>query len=282
MISSVSPNLSKSSHLVRASSTGVAFFGSPGAMPFDKVRIRFCKSGDLRFVSHLDLMRAFERLLRRAKLPFRMTEGFHPTPRLVLAQSLSLGTIGLSEVLELELTETIEPDEVLRRLREHVIPGINFLSATRILLKTTARPRRASYRIEADGFSDQLTNRIDCFLLATEVWAERERPKPRQVNIRPYVDSLWHDERSLFANTWITQEGTVRADEIARAVGLETVITIERVTLELLDEVPAEEAARTPKIEPQTRPWKPVLPPKPLPSVPKETWGATANGPIVE
>ena len=116
-------------------------------MPLDKVRIRFRKSGDLRLVSHLDLMRSFERMLRRAALPFRMTEGFHPTPRLVLAQSLPLGVIGHSEVAELELTEEIEPDDVLRRLREQAPPGIDFLSATRIPFKTTARPRRAVYRI---------------------------------------------------------------------------------------------------------------------------------------
>ena len=87
---------------------------------------------------------------------------------------------------------------------------------------------------------------------------------------------------SVFAQVWITQEGSARADEIAKAIGLENVIRIERVNLELLDEVPPEELARTPKIEPQTRPWNRMLPPKPLPIVPKETWGATANGPIVE
>src|SRR5437763_901471 len=101
-----------------------------GAMPLDKVRIRFRKSGDLRLVSHLDLMRSLERLLRRARLPFRRTEGFHPTPRLVLAQSLPLGVVGHAEVLELELTEPAEPDEVLRRLREQAPPGIESLTPT--------------------------------------------------------------------------------------------------------------------------------------------------------
>jgi shikimate kinase len=53
----------------------------------------------------LDLMRTFERMLRRARLPFRSTEGFHPQPRMVFALSLSLGAVGLEEVVELELTE---------------------------------------------------------------------------------------------------------------------------------------------------------------------------------
>src|SRR5215475_1738193 len=110
-------------------------------MPLDKVRIRFRKSGDLRLVSHLDLMRSLERLLRRAAVPFRMTEGFHPTPRLVLAQSLPLGVVGHAEVMELELTEEIGPDDVLERLRAQAPPGIEFLAARRIPIKSTARPR---------------------------------------------------------------------------------------------------------------------------------------------
>ena len=266
-------------------------------MPLDKVRTRFRKSGDLRLVSHLDLMRSLERLLRRAGLPFRRTEGFHPTPRLVLAQSLPLGVIGHAEVMELELTEEIDPDEVLRRLREQAPPGMEFLSAKRIPLKTTARPRRAVYRIplDAPGGTDLqsvpsedrtdcksvLHDRIATFLASTESWAERDRPKPRAIDIRPYVDSLSIEGDALVISCWLTQEGSARADEIAAAVGVVDPPVIERTGLELLDEVPPEEAARTPKIEPHTRPLDRVIP-APRPAVPRETWGATANGPIVE
>jgi radical SAM-linked protein len=277
-------------------------------MPLDKVRTRFRKSGDLRLVSHLDLMRSLERLLRRAALPFRRTEGFHPTPRLVLAQSLPLGVVGHAEVMELELTEEIDPDEVLRRLREQAPPGIEFLSARRIPLKTTARPRRAVYRVplwrqdsdpvgvrtgsESCAHSstrpaatpvDQtlLPDRIAAFLASTESWAERDRPKPRAVNIRPYVDSLTVEDNALMISCWLTQEGSARADEIAAAVGVVDPPLIERTDLELMDEVPPEEAARTPKIEPHTRPLNRLIP-APRPAAPRETWGATANGPIVE
>jgi radical SAM-linked protein len=267
-------------------------------MPLDKVRTRFRKSGDLRLVSHLDLMRSLERLLRRAMLPFRMTEGFHPTPRLVLAQSLPLGVVGHNEVMELELTEEVGPDEVLRRLRGQAPPGIEFLSARRIPVKVTARPRRAVYRVPlgnscdgeparrqahppADAGGWALARRIAAFLASTESWAERERPKPRAVNIRPYVDALAVEGGALVISCWLTQAGSARADEIAAAVGITDPPLIERVDLELMDEVSPDEAARTPKIEPHTRPLDRVWT-GPRPEVPRETWGATANGPIVE
>src|SRR5713226_2035588 len=85
--------------------------GHPG-MVRDKVRIRFRKTGDLRFTSHHDLMRCFERMLRRAGLPFHSTEGFNPKPRLIFAMPLPLGVNGTQEVVELELDAELTPEEV--------------------------------------------------------------------------------------------------------------------------------------------------------------------------
>jgi radical SAM-linked protein len=227
-------------------------------------------------------MRSLERLLRRAGLPFRMTEGFHPTPRLVLAQSLPLGVVGHAEVLELELTEEIQPAEILARLQPQSPPGIEFISAKRIPLKTTARPRRAFYRITLDSVAADLPDQVVNFLSSSECWVERDRPKPRAINIRPYVESLTIDNDALLISAWLTQEGSARADEIASSVGVEQPSLIERTGLELLDEVSPEEAAQTPRIEPQGRPLNRVVMPGPRPAAPRETWGATANGPVVE
>src|SRR5438128_7836988 len=82
----------------------------------DKLRIRFRKLGDLRLISHHDLMRCFERMLRRAALPFRSTEGFNPKPRMAFALSLALGIEGLDEVVELELQEELPLEEIQERL----------------------------------------------------------------------------------------------------------------------------------------------------------------------
>src|SRR2546422_8846081 len=78
----------------------------------DKVRIRFRKSGDLRLISHHDLMRCFERMLRRAALPFHSTSGFNPKPRLIFAMPLPLGTSGSGEIVELELDQQLPAAEV--------------------------------------------------------------------------------------------------------------------------------------------------------------------------
>src|SRR5882724_11469743 len=98
----------------------------------DKVRIRFRKGGELRLVSHHDLMRCFERMLRRAALPFHSTQGFNPRPRLVFALSLALGIVGADEVVELELGEELPLDEIRARLTAQAPEGLEFISIARI------------------------------------------------------------------------------------------------------------------------------------------------------
>ena len=111
------------------------------------MRFRFRKDGALRLLSHHDLMRCFERMLRRAALPVRQSQGFHPKPRLVFALSLPLGVIGCEEVVELELDEILPPEEVRERLVRQAPPGLEILSLRRIDFKAGAQVRSLTYRI---------------------------------------------------------------------------------------------------------------------------------------
>ena len=105
-------------------------------MTGDKFRFRFRKSGTLRLVSHHDLMRCGERMLRRAAIPFKSTAGFHPTPRLVFALSAPLGADCHEEVVELELTEPRDSDDVLAALNAQAPPGLEFTRAAVVPMKS--------------------------------------------------------------------------------------------------------------------------------------------------
>ena len=65
-----------------------------------RLRIRFSKQGDLRFISHRDLVRAFERLFRRTHMPLQMSEGFHPKTKMTFPSALALGVEARDEVME--------------------------------------------------------------------------------------------------------------------------------------------------------------------------------------
>jgi radical SAM-linked protein len=208
----------------------------------DKVRIRFQKKGGLRLVSHHDLMRCFERMLRRAELPFRSTSGFHPKPRLVFALSLPLGAVGLNEVVELELDAEVTPEEVGERLARQAPPGLEILSARRIDPRTTAQACGVTYRLPVPpDRAAALSRRLAEALAAPECWVERTRPARKRVNLRPYLRDLRLEGGALLMELGVTPTGTARADDVLRLLDLHDLIdagaVLERTRLELHDEL---------------------------------------------
>src|SRR5262249_42783480 len=138
-----------------------------------KFRVRFRKGGDLRLVSHHDLMKCFERMLRRAALPVHVTQGFHPKPRLVFALSLALGTVGREEVLELELDAPLSPEVIHDALARQAPPGLEILSVRHIDHKAGAQVRRACYRAPVPPERRAgLPDRIAALLAAPECWID--------------------------------------------------------------------------------------------------------------
>ncbi|HEY8503953.1 MAG TPA: TIGR03936 family radical SAM-associated protein [Gemmataceae bacterium] len=220
--------------------------------PPEKVRIRFRKAGDLRWVSHLDLTRCFERMLRRAEIPFRSSGGFHPMPRLVFALSLPLGVVGAEEVVEVELTAPLPPDELLARLAREAPPGLSFLSAKRVPAGAAARPRRIVYRLALPPErAPAVRAACERLLAGAECWVARARPQPRRVNVRPFVRGLRADGGALEMDLWVTPAGTARADELLELLGAADLAeggTLERATLELWDEISPEQAAEGPAL----------------------------------
>ncbi len=97
-----------------------------------RYRVRFAKVGLLRWISHRDLARLWERLVRRAALDLSMTEGFHPKPRIGFPSALALGVESLDEVVELELAEELAPGDLLSRLQDDQQPGLTILSVGRL------------------------------------------------------------------------------------------------------------------------------------------------------
>lgn len=220
---------------------GRTILPSEQRMVRDKHRIRFRKSGDLRLVSHHDLMRCFERMLRRAELPYHATAGFNPKPRMIFALSLGLGIEGCAEVVELELDEEIPPEEVRARLVRQAPPGLEVLSVRRIDVRATAQVRSAGYRLRVpEDHQAGLEERIRALKAAEQSWIERTRPQPRRFDLQPYLRDLRLQGDSLEMDLWVTPTGTARPDEVLRLLGLGDVLdagaVLQRTKLELHDE----------------------------------------------
>lgn len=216
-----------------------------------RYRVRFQKAGDLRFVSHHDLMNCVERLLRRAEVPLSTSQGFHPKPKIVFALSLALGIEGAREVVELELTDDWTESELLDRLRRQATPGMSFHSVRRLQGKTAAQVRRAFYRLplKADVVdrepvevsANDLAARCNALFAQTHIWVERLRPHARRFDLRLLLSELHVGDGYLDMALWVTPTGAARPEEVARVLGLQELLDagafFERTDLELSDEV---------------------------------------------
>jgi radical SAM-linked protein len=193
-------------------------------MPSPKVRLRFAKRGDLRLVSHHDLMRCLERMARRAELPLAQSQGFNPRPKVSFTLALALGIEGHHEVVEMELLEPMEPTEVLRRLAAVSPPGLDWISAE---AQGPGRPAqveavRYALSVPADRRADARGALAD--FLARDRWPyTRHRPdRTVEIDLRPFLleANLEEPDGILRFRLKMSPSGSARPEEVIDALGL--------------------------------------------------------------
>ncbi|HSB79418.1 MAG TPA: TIGR03960 family B12-binding radical SAM protein [Candidatus Methylomirabilis sp.] len=172
------------------------------AQPIQKIRFEFHKVGDLRYLSHLELMRALQRALRRADLPLAYTQGFNPQPKISLAQALAVGVEALREPGELELTRWVDPTELLARWNRQLPPELKILRAWEAPLmgpSLSAGVRGAVYQIrlqpngwEPSALADLGTTGACAAFLAREPIPIEASKKGRPVTLdaRPFIQGF--------------------------------------------------------------------------------------------
>ncbi|AFZ57928.1 DUF2344 domain-containing protein [Anabaena cylindrica FACHB-243] len=117
-----------------------AFAGEfvPNTTKAQRLRAWFGKQGDMALVSHLDLMRLFDRVMRRAGLPVAFTGGFHPGPRISLTSALALGATSSGEIVDFELTEPMDVESFREQLVQQLPTDIPIYNVEEIDLKSPA------------------------------------------------------------------------------------------------------------------------------------------------
>ena len=97
-----------------------------------KARIKFRKYGVLRFIGHLDVMRFFQKLMRRADIPIAFTGGYSPHMIMSFASPLGIGLTSDGEYLDIELTAPVDSREAVKRMNEECVEGIEIISIRQI------------------------------------------------------------------------------------------------------------------------------------------------------
>jgi radical SAM-linked protein len=163
------------------------------APPVQRLRIRYAKRGRMRFTSHRDFSRAFERALVRARVPMAYSSGFSPHPRISYAGAAPTGSASEAEYLEIGLAQWCEPEEVRGRLDEALPPGLDVVEVTGVSGGALADRLEASrWRITLQGTPPEVVaEAASRFLAAEEVLVERMTKRGlRQFDCRAAVVSL--------------------------------------------------------------------------------------------
>ncbi|MXV80573.1 MAG: DUF2344 domain-containing protein [Chloroflexi bacterium] len=158
-----------------------------------RIHIRFAAEGPLRYVSHLDLMRVWERVFKRARLPLATSHGFSPRPKIALAAPLAVGVTSEAELLDVLLTERVKLAETMHRLSGELTPGLRILELREGPLKQASLQsmlRAACFVVEAEDFRSQAEwqEAIDQLMARAEIpWSHQRGKETKSYDLRPLI-----------------------------------------------------------------------------------------------
>ena len=171
-----------------------------------KVRIKFAKTGHMKFVGHLDTMRYFQKAIRRANLPIAFSGGYSPHMIMSFAAPLGVGTTSLGEYFDMELTDTVPTSEIEKRLNAVMVDGVSVCSARQV--EEGKASTAMSLVAAADYFvqfregkepSTKWREKLDDFLSQEEIIVTKKTKRSEKtVDIRPYIYEMNLDDDGIF------------------------------------------------------------------------------------
>ncbi len=194
------------------------------------IRIKYSKTEEGRFLSHLDLMRTMERAFRRAGLPLAFSEGFNPHPKVSFASALAVGVTSEGEYLDVELQEEISIEEIKERLGEALPSGLVVLGIKEVRERKkslTALINIARYNIRVpleDSVKDEeIFEAIEQLRQASEIYVTRSGKRgTRQVDIKQGIfrieGKIADSNLELRADLQTGSEGNVKPAEVLAAL----------------------------------------------------------------
>ena len=186
-----------------------------------RYRVRFEKRDLLRWISHRDLARLWERLIRRAALELSMTEGFHPKPRVGFPSALALGVQSLDEVVELDLAEELSPAALFKRLDGDNQPGLVIKSVARLPDKFgKAKLLRSEYTFSFPSDVDMdVVNKNVQELLGQESATVQRKGKPLTVTVCEQILRLEVTDDSLQLTLAACPGASLRPTDVLDLIG---------------------------------------------------------------
>lgn len=139
-----------------------------------KKRVYFDKYGEMKFISHLDLLRFFERLFNKAEIPVKYSEGFHPRPKMSFGSPISLGTEAYNEIMDFETDAEISNEEVVKRLNESTVLGFKVNKVEEVPRKSSIMEEFTNMLYTVEGSQEDM-DKLEKLFNRDEILEVREK-----------------------------------------------------------------------------------------------------------
>ena len=208
-----------------------------------RLRVRFCRGEELKFISHLDIIRLWVRALRRARIPLEYTEGFSPHPRISLAVPLSVGVTADNELMDIFITRAVSPHWFMDTVNRQLPNGLKVLEASPIglnvpSLQSQVRFTQYQVAVQTDKSEEEVKMKIDHLLAMENLPWHHERDTGRKsYDLRGLIDDIWLIEAKpsscvLEMRLRCDEGGSGRPEQVALALGfVEYPASIQRTKL---------------------------------------------------
>ena len=197
-----------------------------------RLRIRFCRREEIKFISHLDIMRLWQRALTRAGIALAYSQGYNPHPRISLAAPLALGVTSEAELMDIILASWISPHSFTTGVNQQLPAGVEILQVFQMPLEIPSlqsQVRFAEYRVELETGRrmDDIATAIAELLSREELpWEHQRDTGPHRYDLRRLIDDLWlvdwQDVRCVMGmRLRCDGNGSGRPEQVALALGFE-------------------------------------------------------------
>ncbi|MBE0415697.1 MAG: DUF2344 domain-containing protein [Dehalococcoidia bacterium] len=183
-----------------------------------RLRITFSRGEEVKYTSHLDVMRLWERALRRAGIPIAYSQGFSPHPKISIAAPLAIGVTSDGELMDIQLRRRASPYFFIKTVSEQLPRGIWLLRVEQVALSLPSlqsQVRQAEYRVEleTDKGAQDVEEALRSFLATDQLpWQHQRDTGMRRYDLRPLVARLWLIE---WQESWCTLGMRLRTDSTA-------------------------------------------------------------------
>lgn len=189
------------------------------------IRVKYSKEKELQFIGHLDLVRVFERAVRRSSLPIAYSQGFNPKMRISYGTPLPLGITSDAEYADFEIDGWIKPDILKDELNSKLPPGLKILETKIIGPKEgslMASAQAVEYLATFTDNTSNVENKIKEIIASEKIVVKRKRKeKIKEIDIRPMIIELSLDDGRLRMLVQSNSQGTAKPNEILSVLGIE-------------------------------------------------------------